>query len=112
MFLHLTTSDRLGAEFGNILKSNSNGTFYGVSIENVNRNRQGFVDFEKMIGLDGIALVNVLSNPNDVTLTGHKELQSRITHNDGDNILLYVCLTLTFLPRWNLETAYSSKVGL
>ncbi|KAF8527216.1 Oligoxyloglucan reducing end-specific cellobiohydrolase [Gautieria morchelliformis] len=83
VFLHLTMSDRQGAEFGNILKSNSNGTFYGVSIEHVNRNPYGYVDFEKMIGLDGIALVNVLSNPEDAPLTGHKTLQSRITHNDG-----------------------------
>ncbi|KAF8579723.1 Oligoxyloglucan reducing end-specific cellobiohydrolase [Ramaria rubella] len=83
VFLHLTMSDRAGAEFGNILKSNSNGTFYGVSIEHVNRNGNGYVDFEKMIGLDGIAVVNVVANPNEVTLTGRKELQSRITHNDG-----------------------------
>ena len=76
-------SDRHGAEFGNILKSNSNGTFYGVSIEHVNRNEQGYVDFEKMIGLDGIALVNVVVNHGDAVLTGHKTLQSRITHNDG-----------------------------
>jgi hypothetical protein len=97
--LHLTTSDRYNAEYGNILKSNSNGTFYGVSLEHVNRNRPGFVDFEKMIGLDGIALVNVVANPNEVVLTGHKALQSRITHNDGDNIspddVFYM---LTFCP--------------
>jgi Sortilin, neurotensin receptor 3, len=80
-------SDHVGAEFGNILKSNSNGTFYGVSIEHVNRNRPGYVDFEKMIGLDGVAVVNILANPNDVTLTGHKILQSRITHNDGMGVI-------------------------
>jgi hypothetical protein len=83
VFLHLTMSDRRGAEFGNILKSNSNGTFYGVSIEHVNRNEQGYVDFEKMIGIDGIAVVNVVANHDDAALTGHKTLQSRITHNDG-----------------------------
>jgi len=65
------------------LKSNSNGTFYGVSLEGVSRNRAGYVDFEKMIGLDGIALVNVVSNMDDVLLTGKKKLQTRITHNDG-----------------------------
>lgn len=83
VFLHLTMSDRHDAEFGNILKSNSNGTFYGVSLEHVNRNGYGFVDFEKMIGLDGIALVNVVANPDEALLTGHKALQTRITHNDG-----------------------------
>lgn len=84
--MHLTTSDRHDAEFGNILKSNSNGTFYGVSLEHVNRNEWGFVDFEKMIGLDGIALVNVVANPDVVPLTGEKVLQSRITHNDGGRV--------------------------
>ncbi|KAF8523369.1 Oligoxyloglucan reducing end-specific cellobiohydrolase [Hysterangium stoloniferum] len=85
VFLHLTTSEHRGAEFGHLLKSNSNGTFYGVSLEHVNRNEHGYVDFEKMIGLDGIALVNVVSNPERVALSGHKDLQTRITHNDGGN---------------------------
>ena len=54
-----------------------------MSLEGVSRNRAGYVDFEKMIGLDGIALVNVVSNMDDVLLTGKKKLQTRITHNDG-----------------------------
>lgn len=49
----------------------------------VNRDNRGYVDFEKMIGLDGIAIVNIVSNPSDATLSGKKELQSRISHNDG-----------------------------
>ncbi|KIJ36606.1 hypothetical protein M422DRAFT_260953, partial [Sphaerobolus stellatus SS14] len=83
VFLHLTISDHRNAEYGHILKSNSNGTFYGLSIENVNRNIHGYVDFEKMIGLDGIALVNVVTNADEIILTGRKKVQSRITHNDG-----------------------------
>lgn len=69
--------------WGTILKSNSNGTYFGVAIENVNRDERGYVDFEKMIGLDGIALVNVVSNSDEATITGKKLLQTRITHNDG-----------------------------
>ena len=46
-------------------------------------NENGFVDFEKMINLDGIALVNVVANPDEAILTRSKTLQSRITHNDG-----------------------------
>jgi hypothetical protein len=76
-------SQTRGAEWGNILKSNSNGTYYGLSLAHVNRNDQGYVDFEKLIGLDGIALVNVVSNPEEAAVTGKKTLQSRITHNDG-----------------------------
>lgn len=78
--------------WGNILKSNSNGTYFGVSIENVNRNSGGYVDFEKFEGLDGIAMVNVVANPAEAALTGRKLLQTRITHNDG--ILFF--LTLNF----------------
>jgi len=49
----------------------------------VNRDNRGYVDFEKMIGLDGIAIVNIVSNPSDAPLSGGKELQTRISHNDG-----------------------------
>ena len=76
-------SQTRGAEWGNILKSNSNGTYYGLSLPYVNRNDRGYVDFEKLIGLDGIALVNVVSNYEEAAVTGKKVLQSRITHNDG-----------------------------
>ncbi|THH18907.1 hypothetical protein EUX98_g8876 [Antrodiella citrinella] len=83
LFLHVTTSELQGLTWGNILKSNSNGTYFGVSVDHVNRNEGGFVDFEKMIGLDGIALINVVSNPSEAILSRRKELQTRITHNDG-----------------------------
>ena len=49
----------------------------------VNRDDRGFVDFEKMVGLDGIAIINIVSNPGNASLTGNKELQSLISHNDG-----------------------------
>ncbi|KAG6810837.1 hypothetical protein H0H92_010132 [Tricholoma furcatifolium] len=81
LFLHMTMSE--DPFYGNILKSNSNGTYFGVSIENVNRNDAGYVDFEKMIGLDGIALINVVSNPAEAKVSREKKLQTRITHNDG-----------------------------
>ena len=75
--------------WGNILKSNSNGTYFGLSIANVNRDDRGYVDFEKMIGLDGIALVNIVSNPHDAPITRIKTLQSRISHNDGGSLDLH-----------------------
>ncbi|KAJ7788937.1 hypothetical protein B0H14DRAFT_3095034 [Mycena olivaceomarginata] len=87
LFVHMTMAEpsdpRSQSYWGNILKSNSNGTYFGLSAENVNRDRRGYVDFEKVVGLDGIALINVVSNPEEALLTGHKVLQSRITHNDG-----------------------------
>ncbi|TDL26564.1 signal sequence binding protein [Rickenella mellea] len=83
VFMHLTTSEPPSPFWGTILKSNWNGTYFGVSVDNVNRNGDGYVDFEKMIGLDGIAVVNVVSNPDEAPLTKRKEIQTRITHNDG-----------------------------
>ena len=49
-------SAKEGAEWGNVLKSNSNRTYYGLSLEYINHNHVGYVDFEKMIGLNGIVL--------------------------------------------------------
>ncbi|ESK86675.1 signal sequence binding protein [Moniliophthora roreri MCA 2997] len=81
LFLFMTVSDI--PPFGSILKSNSNGTYFIDSLDNVNRNDVGYVDFEKMIGLDGIALVNIVRDPVEASITGKKDLISRITHNDG-----------------------------
>jgi hypothetical protein len=36
-----------------------------------------------MIGLDGIAVINIVSNPAEADISGKKKIQSRITHNDG-----------------------------
>ncbi len=83
IFLHVTTSSKKGAEYGTLFKSNSNGTFFGTSIEQVNRNSAGFVDFEKMLGLNGVSILNVVTNANEAAVSGVKSLQSRITHNDG-----------------------------
>ena len=76
-------STEVKAEWGNLLKSNSNGTYYGLSLDHVNRNSQGYVDFEKMIGIDGVAVVNTVTNPEEAARLGKKRLQTRISHNDG-----------------------------
>ena len=87
VFLHVTTHSLAGSEWGSLFKSNSNGTYYGLSLEHANRNAKGYVDFEKMLGLDGIALMNVVSNPEEAALSASKKLQTRITHNDGTILL-------------------------
>ncbi|KAF9551404.1 Oligoxyloglucan reducing end-specific cellobiohydrolase [Agrocybe pediades] len=83
LFLHMTMTEANEPPYGAILKSNSNGTYFGISLENVNRDMSGYVDFEKMQGLDGIALVNVVANPDEARMSGRKKIQSRVTHNDG-----------------------------
>ncbi|CAO1617832.1 unnamed protein product [Sympodiomycopsis kandeliae] len=83
LFLHVTTHSNAGTEWGSIVKSNGNGTYYTLSQQHVNRNSAGYVDFEKMLGLDGIAVINTVSNADDASVSGRKELQTLITHNDG-----------------------------
>ncbi|CAN6652493.1 vacuolar protein sorting/targeting protein Pep1p [Trichomonascus vanleenenianus] len=83
IFMHVTTSSRMGAEYGTLLKSNSNGTDYVISLEEVNRDADGYVDYEKMEGLEGVAICNVVSNRDDAAKGKRKQLRSMITHNDG-----------------------------
>ena len=83
VFLHVTTSEPPAPYWGNILKSNSNGTYFGLSMDNVNRNDAGYVDFEKMQGLEGVALVNVVANAKETDGGATKKLKTMITHNDG-----------------------------
>ncbi|KXX75224.1 Vacuolar protein sorting/targeting protein 10 [Madurella mycetomatis] len=71
-----------GRTYGTILKSNSNGTSYAVSVKNVNCDDSFYVDFEKMVGMEGVALVNVVANPEEKG-SAPKKLQTKITHNDG-----------------------------
>ncbi|RIA92294.1 hypothetical protein C1645_765456 [Glomus cerebriforme] len=85
--LHVTTTtngnDNQNDKYGNILKSNGNGTYYSFSLGNVNRDFKGFVDFEKMQGIRGIALANIVSNVNEVNMGNNKKLKTMITFNDG-----------------------------
>lgn len=83
IFLHVTTNNRDGSEFGTILKSNSNGTSYSLVLKNVNRDSFGFVDFEQMTALEGVAVVNVVSNALEAKKGSRKKLKTMITHNDG-----------------------------
>ncbi|KAF2836576.1 Oligoxyloglucan reducing end-specific cellobiohydrolase [Patellaria atrata CBS 101060] len=83
VFLHVTVNNDDDREYGSILKSNSNGTSYVLSVNEVNRNRAGYVDFEKMQGLEGVAIINVVGNVNEVNKGSLKKKKTKITHNDG-----------------------------
>lgn len=80
IFLHVTTNKNKGQEIGTILKSNSNGTFYVSALPNVNRNTQGYVDFDRIDIIEGVLLANVVANPNDKEA---KKLQTRISFNEA-----------------------------
>ncbi|KAJ5808952.1 vacuolar protein sorting/targeting protein PEP1 [Penicillium riverlandense] len=82
IFLHVTVNE--GAGYGPLVKSNSNGTSFVLSLNAINRDQAGYVDFERMAGLEGVAVVNVVANVDDVEKKGtSKKLRSMITHNDG-----------------------------
>lgn len=83
IYLHVTTSVERGREYGSILKSNSNGTSYVDTEDYVNRDVTGFVDFEHIDGLEGVSLINVVSNVDAVNKGENKLLKSKITHNDA-----------------------------
>lgn len=83
VFLHVTVNPRPDQEYGSLIKSNSNGTYYVLSLNSVNRNTAGYVDFEKMQGLEGVALANIVVNVDKVNEGAKKQKQTRITHNDG-----------------------------
>ena len=83
VFLHVTVGSQKDFEYGSIIKSNSNGTSYVMSIDGVNRDSSGYVDFEKMQGIEGVAIVNTVDNIDAVDKGQQKMLKTMITHNDG-----------------------------
>ncbi|KAH8591976.1 hypothetical protein B0O99DRAFT_630824 [Bisporella sp. PMI_857] len=84
VFLHVTTNNEQGREYGTIIKSNSNGTSYVLSLDAVDTDTLGYVDFEKLLGLEGVAMVNVVANYQSKNYKKEgKKLKSMITHNDG-----------------------------
>ncbi|RFU79218.1 vacuolar sorting targeting 10 [Trichoderma arundinaceum] len=79
--LFVRTEGGADREYGSIIKSNSNGTSYVLSASNVNCNEETYVDFEKVSGLEGVTLINVVTNTDKDQKT--KDLQTKISHNDG-----------------------------
>lgn len=80
--LFVVTETKENRMYGSIMKSNSNGTSYVLSIAGVNCDDSFYVDFEKMLGLEGVALVNIVAN-RDAKDGVPKELRTKMTHNDG-----------------------------
>ncbi|EPE04857.1 vacuolar protein sorting targeting protein pep1 [Ophiostoma piceae UAMH 11346] len=80
--LFVATETAKDKRYGTIIKSNSNGTSYVMSIAGVNCDNRYYVDFEKILGLEGVVMVNVVANRDDAKATS-KKLQTQISHNDG-----------------------------
>ncbi|KAI9488126.1 hypothetical protein BDB00DRAFT_849759 [Zychaea mexicana] len=83
LWVHVSTNTHRGSEYGNIFTSNSNGTYYVMSLENANRNELGIVDFEKMQGIEGIAIANRVNNPGEANAGNPKKLVTMLTADAG-----------------------------
>lgn len=73
------------AAMGELFTSNSNGTYFTRNLVHTNRHPKGFVDFEKIQGIDGIVMANVIKN-SDIIMSNpkaDKKLQSKISFDDG-----------------------------
>ena len=72
---------------GTLFVSNSNGTYFVESLKDTNRNDFGYVDFEKIYGVEGIGIANVVSNVQELEIGRNqpKKLKSLITFDDGSN---------------------------
>lgn len=79
--LFVATEKEDGRKLGSIIKSNSNGTSYVLSASNVNCDDSYYVDFEKITGLEGVVVINVVTNPDKKN--DKKDIQTKISHNDG-----------------------------
>jgi hypothetical protein len=72
------------ATIGTLFVSNSNGTFFVESLKDTNRNELGFVDYERVYGVEGVGLANVVANALDVeSRRAPKQLRSLVTFDDG-----------------------------
>ena len=51
---------------GTLFTSDSSGTNFVRSLEHTNRNAAGIVDFESLENIEGVAIANIVSNPEEV----------------------------------------------
>lgn len=71
---------------GTLFISNSNGTFFVETLKDTNRNTLGYVDYERIYGVEGIGLANIVTNAQEVETRGvSKKLRTMITFNDGSS---------------------------
>jgi hypothetical protein len=73
------------SSYGTTFVSNSNGTYFVRSLEHTNRNDRGMVDYEKLVGVEGTGIANVVVNWDRIggVHQEQKKLSSRITFDDG-----------------------------
>ena len=73
-----------GVSLSTLFVSNSNGTLFIEALKDTNRNVLGYVDYERIYGVEGIGMANVVTNAQDVVERGYrKRLKMVITFDDG-----------------------------
>ena len=83
IFLDAFVNNLPGGNYGALFISNYNGSEFKASITHTNRDQNGFVDFEKMHGIKGVAVVNEIKNAERITNGGFKQIETKITFDDG-----------------------------
>lgn len=85
LMVDISTSKKYGRELGMLYRSDSSGRYFVLSLENTNKNFAGIVDYERVQGVEGIVLANIVSNPTvlDGDYPEAKKVESRISFNDG-----------------------------
>ena len=79
---------------GTLFLSDAEGIYFVEALSNTNRNDMGFVDFEALVGLEGIGLANVVRNAQEVLLgREEKKIRSLMTYDDGE-----YCKTTSLQP--------------
>lgn len=79
IFMHITSDAQNGKERGVLLKSNFNGTSYVLSVDDVNRDSKGYVDFDRIDQIEGSIVINRAF----VEGNQKKKIKTQISHNDG-----------------------------
>lgn len=80
----ILTSPRVN--IGTLFLSSGEGTWFVEALGDTNRNEYGIVDFEQLVGLEGVGIANVVSNREEVEGWGEpKKLRSLITYDDGSS---------------------------
>lgn len=77
-------------DIGSLFLSDAEGIYFVEALSNTNRNDLGFVDFESLVGLEGIGLANVVRNAQEVLLgREEKRVGSMMTYDDGEFLSMY-----------------------
>jgi hypothetical protein len=72
------------ANIGTLFVSSAEGTYFVEALADTNRNEYGIVDYETLVGLEGVGIANVAANREEVVgWNEEKKLKTVITYDDG-----------------------------